>query len=383
MLCDLVGWEGGTETYLARTVPEFERAGLAVTLRARRVTEATAFGIAAQEIAWGSDAEPPAPAAAAEVARLIATLDPDFVYLSNVFDTGVVRAARGARRAVARVHDHRMFCPHGDRIYPQFRALCSHPMGGACLLNAVVHGCVEGAHSGTLRRLRAREELRAAVHELDGVSVGSEFMARMCVQNGVERARIGVVPPPVDPRSLESAPAPRPVSRRVLFAGRLVRDKGLDSLVRALGRIPPELRPALDVAGVPTHESDAMLALAPRLGVEVTMLGRLTRAGIDRAIDDARVVAVPSLWPEPFGMVGIEAQARGRPVVAYAVGGVPEWVGEAGFAVRRGDEAALARAIVTVIDDESWERFALAARRQGQAYTPAAHVSRLLEFVGI
>ena len=87
---------------------------------------------------------------------------------------------------------------------------------------------------------------------------------------------------------------------------------------------------------------------------------------------------MPSLWPEPFGMMGIEAYARGRPVAAYAVGGIPEWIGDGGIAVRRGDEAALARAIVEVLDERRWNQFAQAARRLAERYTPEAYADRLL-----
>jgi glycosyltransferase involved in cell wall biosynthesis len=339
-----------------------------------------AFGVVAAQIGWGADDEPPVASAALEVERLIEDVAPDIVLLSNVFDLGVVRAARGADRAFVRLHDHRTFCPHGDRIYPQFRAPCSVAMGGACILNALVHGCVRGVHPETVRRLRAREHLAEAVRALDGAIVSSEFMAGLCVTNGIERERILITPPPVDPRSLATPPLPMPADRRLLFAARLIPDKGLRSLVRALARIAPPERPALDVAGAATPELEAVESLAAERGVVLNHLGRIGPAEMERAIDAVRAVAVPSLWPEPFGLLGIEAQARGRPAVAYAVGGVPEWIGSAGIAVPRGDEAALARAIVEVTDDERWKELAVRARQQAARYAPPAHAARILEF---
>jgi len=96
------------------------------------------------------------------------------------------------------------------------------------------------------------------------------------------------------------------------------------------------------------------------------------------AIDDAAAVAVPSLWPEPFGLIGIEAQARGRPAVGYDVGGIPEWIGDAGIAVPRGDQPALASAIRKVLDERTWLRFAASARRRSESYRLDAHVERFL-----
>jgi hypothetical protein len=324
---------------LARVLPEIARRDVALTIRGRVVRDAGAFGVTAEQIAWGADEAPPSAAGAAAVAKTIDDIRPDAVFLSNIFDLGVVRAARAVPRAIAHLHDHRAFCPHGDRIYPQFRALCSNPMGTACIVNSVLHGCVEGPRPATLRRLQSRERLKTALLALDGINVGSEFMAGLCARNGVASERVRALAPPVDPLSLATPPAPLPDERRLLFA---------------------------------------VAAGAAAMGVRLSLLGRQDRAAFAATLDRARAVAVPSLWPEPFGMMGIEAYARGRPVAAYAVGGIPEWIGDAGIAVSRGDEAALARAIVEVLDASRWKQFSSAARLQAARYTPEAYVDRLL-----
>jgi glycosyltransferase involved in cell wall biosynthesis len=169
----------------------------------------------------------------------------------------------------------------------------------------------------------------------------------------------------------------------VLFAGRLVRDKGLRSLIEALGKLPRDVRPELAVAGAPTRDSQPLPDLAARLGVRLTMLGQLNSSELNAAIDASSLVAVPSLWPEPFGLVGIEAQARGRPVVAYDVGGISEWMGEAGILVPRGDEGAFARAIATVLEPARWSAFSAAALRQAAKYSIDAHVDSLLDVIAL
>jgi glycosyltransferase involved in cell wall biosynthesis len=117
--------------------------------------------------------------------------------------------------------------------------------------------------------------------------------------------------------------------------------------------------------------------------VHVTMLGQLNSREVNAAIDASSLVAVPSLWPEPFGLMGIEAQARGRPVVAYDVGGISEWMGDAGILVPRGDTGALARSISTVLEPASWNAFSEAALRQAAAYSIDAHVDSLLGVIAL
>jgi len=83
----------------------------------------------------------------------------------------------------------------------------------------------------------------------------------------------------------------------------------------------------------------------------------------------ASVVAVPSLWPEPFGLSGLEAGIHGVPAVAFDVGGIREWLrdGVNGVLVReRGDAIAMGRALAAVLGD------AAALRRLGEGATTIA-----------
>jgi glycosyltransferase involved in cell wall biosynthesis len=96
----------------------------------------------------------------------------------------------------------------------------------------------------------------------------------------------------------------------------------------------------------------------------------------------ADLLAVPSVWPEPFGLVGIEAGCVGLPAVAYEVGGIAEWLvpGRSGE-VAPGDPptvAGLADAIVRALQDPARH----ASLRRGawevaSQFTMAAHMSRL------
>jgi glycosyltransferase involved in cell wall biosynthesis len=377
VLCDVVGAEGGSESAMERYLPELVRAGLNVRVLARRVTDPQRFGVPARALAWGDEYAEPSTGAANAISEEIKSERIGVVLCSNVFDPAVLDAARRARRCVVHVRDHRVFCPNGDRLFPSFSRPCAAPMGRACLVNSLLHGCVCGPRARTVQRLRARERTAAATRRYDAFVVSSRFMAQLCARNGIAPERIHVLEPPIASESVAGHVAPPPALPRVLFAGRVVPAKGLRSLIRATARIAAELRPEVRVAGDVTPELNACIELARTLEVRITTLGWCDGNALSRAIDGVHAVVIPSLWPEPYGLLGIEAQARGRPAVAYAVGGIPEWIGDAGECVTRGDEAALARAIATVTDPSRWPIYSAAACARAFAHDLVTFGERL------
>jgi glycosyltransferase involved in cell wall biosynthesis len=139
---------------------------------------------------------------------------------------------------------------------------------------------------------------------------------------------------------------------RLLCIGRLIPIKGHLVLLRALAQARAQLPDVtLDVAGRGPL-APALKAYAREVGVEdaVRFLGFVSP--VQAAIQDAAVVVVPSLG-EGFGMVALEAMERARPVIASAVGGLPEIVadGETGLVVPPADAEALAEAIVSLAGD--------------------------------
>jgi glycosyltransferase involved in cell wall biosynthesis len=380
VLCDRVGDDGGAERYWETVVPGLLRRGVRVQLLARFVSAgASRYGTVAHEICWGGEDDAPSAGAAQAVAEALRAEPPDAILTANVFDTAVLDAVRAAGpRWLVRLHDHRAFCPTGDRVYPQFASPCSAAMGNACRAATLLRGCVHGPRASSFERISAREAVRDRLTQADGMVVASRHMDAICRTNGVAAERIAIAPSPLPDAAFADRPA-EPTGRSIVFAGRLTPRKGLCSLVRALGRLPAAQRPRLVVAGEGAAEEQAARAEAARLGVTVEWLGRVGAPELRRAIDDALAVAVPSLWPEPFGLVGIEGQARGRPAVAYRVGGIEDWIADAGIAVRRGDEAALAEAIRSVLDEQTWSAFASKARTHAEAYRLDAHLDRLLQ----
>jgi glycosyltransferase involved in cell wall biosynthesis len=219
-------------------------------------------------------------------------------------------------------------------------------------------------------------------HSLDlhGYVVGSRYMAEHVAAHGFVRDRIHVLPLSVgEPRRAASERAP--ADGTVLFVGGLVRGKGLDVLFDAVAATPAVR--ALWVAGTGRQEPELRRRAARLgLGARVQWLGRLDAEALEDAYARAAVVVVPSRAPETFGLAGLEASARGIPVIASDVGGLREWLEpEAnGVLVPSNDASALASALDRVLRDRPLaERLGAEGRvRYERRHRPEQHDAALV-----
>lgn len=175
----------------------------------------------------------------------------------------------------------------------------------------------------------------------------SEFTRSHALGLGLDLPRTGVAHSGIHPDFLGPAP-PAEWRWRMLYVGRLDRRKGIDTAVEALAHLPPEARLTL-VGGWNDREERRLAEMAERLdaGGRVVFAGERDRGELIAAYEDADVVLFPVRWNEPWGLVPLEAMARGRPVVATGQGGSGEYLrdGENALLFPADDAAALAAAV--------------------------------------
>jgi len=216
----------------------------------------------------------------------------------------------------------------------------------------------------------------------------SNHMATEMLRNGVHRERVHVVPPFVTLESVMTRRTSTDRTCRLLYLGRLERLKGVDALLRALSLVATRLnrRTHLTVAG-DGGEREALTRLAAEISskdprVSIQFSGWIDEAERTGLLADADALVVPSMWPEPFGLVGLEAAAAGVPAVAFRVGGIPEWLrdGETGcLASPAGDRvSALAEAIVRCVGSPH-----VLARLGEEARRAVAHSTLDLHVAGL
>ena len=143
----------------------------------------------------------------------------------------------------------------------------------------------------------------------------------------------------------------RPIE--LAFVGRLVSDKGASLLLDALGRLKGRgLAPRLVVVGRGPEEP-ALRRQAEALGLldRVELAGPHRGGALAALLNQCRILVVPSLWAEPFGIVALEGIACGSVVVGSAGGGLSEAIGPCGVTFPNGDAAALAERLAELLLD--------------------------------
>ena len=388
------GCFGGTEEYIALLAAQLARRGVRSHLVCGLVTGALPADLSSVHLVDGLASRRPRPGTGHELASVIARLDPDVIYLHNVFDPAAVLALatlpdRGP--LIWYVHDHYLTCLSELR-WRRDVGSCPQRLGHGCLANIGEGHCVLRYPHRSLgaTELRERLALSRSLGAADAIVVVSEYMRSLLADAQPHLAdRIHLVPRPIrDLGALRPRHRATPADPAVItFAGRITPEKGLAVLIEALAAVhgsgPIELR----IAGVIEHDTywshcqriqQSATTANPHL--TVTYLGHLDYPTTDDLFRQSDIVALPSQWPEPLGAVAIEAMSAGATVIASNIGGLDTALVDRhnGLLIDPPDIPAWSAAIQSLLHDpERARRLGAQAHRDTADRTTADHLQAL------
>jgi spore coat protein SA len=241
----------------------------------------------------------------------------------------------------------------GDTVYVHNRPEFAIALGA--IRNCKNVKLVLHMHNSHLSALPENYRLRLPV---DGVVFCSQFLRSEIEDSASDSTRTVVIPNGADESAFYPVRQEQPVDNRtpvVLFVGRLVPDKGVHTFVNAM-RLLKQKR--VDVIGRIVGETEFgsnrstpyVNELKRQKPENVEFLSYISGEALGIEFRRANIFCCPSLFNEPFGMVNVEAMASALPVVASAVGGIPEVFREGGAVLfPRGSETELANAIEDLI----------------------------------
>ncbi|HEX2031542.1 MAG TPA: glycosyltransferase family 4 protein [Actinomycetota bacterium] len=281
----------------------------------------------------------------ARIRRAITELRPDVVHVHEplVPSASMLAVLAGGRPAVATFHAHAERSRLLDVAAPLVRPVW--------------------------RRLDARIAVSRAAASFVGSRLGDRIAV---IPNGVDVERFAT----------GSAAEDLPAGRRILWVGRLDRQKGFPVAVRAFAELAAREPDLWLVVGGEGRDRSALDALSADVRERVVMLGAVSRDRLPAYHAGADVFVSPALGQESFGLVLVEAMAAGVPVVATDIAGYREVVrdGVDGLLVPPGDHAALASAVRRVLSEPALAgSLRVAGRARAASYDWGAVVERIEE----
>jgi len=312
------------------------------------------------------------PTAYREVKRVLREYKPDVIQLHTMYELSpsVLFALKGYPTVVT---------VHGAEDYFMGLLTWAFPK----------HFFVEGAEEFTKENLNIQGKFHYLFHKYcvypvyavglrytDTFLVMSEYMKELLAKEG---KRAIVIPNATELFAYSKISA---AAANLLYVGRLEKIKGVQVAIDALVQVREKRGDAtLTIAGTGPYEhvlKDKVRELG--LGEHVHFVGHVNRDRLYELYCEATVLLIPSLWPEPFGKVGIEAMSVGRPVVASDVGGVREWLtdSEVGYLVEKGNSKELAEKVLALVSDTSrLEHMSENARKQAEHYSIERYVDHI------
>jgi len=387
---------GGVETYLDTVIPLLEAAGHEIALLSEYDAPSTSrpIGRSASAPAW-CVAEIGATRAIDSVQRW----RPEMIFTHGLFNLEIERRALAITSAIAFAHDYRATCISGAKAFA-FPATtpCMRRFGKGCLVNFYPRRC-GGLNPLTMltdfSRASARLELLRSCRAL---VTASEFVRAEYVRNGLAAEAVHCIGLPVADRGDVRAETTEKSARvssdplRLLFAGRMEPLKGGGVLLDALPLIFSALSRPLTVTFA--GDGGARFEWARRAravnyrnsAIRVEFTGWVEPPTLAALFDSSDLLVVPSLWPEPFGLVCPEAGIRGLPAAAFAVGGVSEWLTDGvNGALAYGlppAPANLANAIIRCLRDPAeHRRLRIGAIELARRFSPERHLKALMDVI--
>ena len=249
---------------------------------------------------------------------------PDIAYLHALHELDFQEALIDAFPSVAFAHGYYGLCISGSKTWKNAPAQpCGKKFDWQCLLHFHAKQCGGSNPITMLKDFRRQSRQLDLLRRCDAILTHNGQMRREYEAHGIKALSLShfVEPPTVPPlqRRFPTTPA-------LIYIGRFDPLKGGQILLEALPLLNRPLK--LKMLGSGPAEADwkkrAAQISSPTLQIEFP--GWLPREAKDAALAESDLIIVPSLWPEPFGQVGLEANQLGVPAVAFDSGGISNWL---------------------------------------------------------
>ena len=374
--------KGGVETYMLAVLPLLREQGLDLAV-VYETGDSSNFPASIQLNGLGSSHFSTDRTVENRLREVLAWEKPDLLHIHNVQNVGVYKASLDYGPTLITAHDFRTVCPASMFFYKKTQEICGRKRGLGCFTTTLKKGCMTLSPGYATYSYHRTGWISKKSSKLARVIAPSQGAKERLVKSDFNREQISVLPYfcPVEP---VKEPRPIPKTPTITFIGRMTGNKGPKYFFEALGKLPDFVRGKI-VGSIDDETERQIYDYANEQGWQRDRLDVhrwATPSEIMDVLDNTTVFIFPSLWSETLGIVGIEAMARGVPVVASDVGGVREWLydGKNGYLVEPKNPEQICEAVLKLIaSDETLIEFGMRCIETiNEKFLPTSHVDKLI-----
>lgn len=296
---------------------------------------------------------------AMRVKAALEIFQPDLIYVHKMADLEVIETLIDSGIPLVRmVHDHDIYCMRSYKYHYFSRKICTRAAGPYCVFGCGAFLSRNHGKGFPIQFVSYRDKKReiSLNQKFDRMIVVTQYMKDELLRNGFAPEKIEILPPVPrmgDP-NLRSNFSDRNL---IVYAGQIIRGKGVDILLESLARltVPFECIILGDGSHRPFCEK---LSKKLKLDDRVRFIGFVPQEELKDFYRECTVMAISSVWPEPFATIGMEAMRYGIPVVAFDAGGIKDWLidGQNGFLVPWMDRDKYAARLEQILTNKTLAR---------------------------
>lgn len=290
-----------------------------------------------------------------QVENTINNYNIEVCHIHEVANLNIIEYLVDKLPVVVHLHNYSWWCPGTQLFYASSNDICPLSLSWKCIPNAYIKRCNNRHPVNLFRSITDSLDKRKLCQQNIRFIAGSEYMKNRAAQAGIPAEKISVVSNGIDQHRFEDIQKPvlNLEPGYILYVGRLAQSKGVIHLLEAFEKIK-HLNKKLVLVGDGYYKAE-IEAYIKKLNLQdyVCLTGIKAGSELSWLYLNCSVVIFPSVWAEVFGNVGLEAMAASKPVVAFDVGGVSQWLEDnvTGFLVTRKDVNELADKIAKLIEN--------------------------------
>lgn len=322
----------------------------------------------------------------AEIKKVCEEHDIELINIQTNYSKVVALACSKVRPTIKTTHMTDMVCPGRTKFWAKKLEPCTIKYSIGCYYNGIRNGCCS---KHPLRFLKAFKnidfECQKAPTHYKAIIIMSEYIRKQSILAGIPESKLSLNPYFTDhyeEKDLKDTSTDN--VKRILFLGRLVRTKGVEFLIESVNLLLEKRADIiLDIVGDGRDMALFKSLVKPAHSDKIIFHGWKKRAEVDQLLNDCYLMVFPSIYPEAFGISGIEAMIRAKPVIGFNVGGVSTWLdhNKTGFLVEPKNLEQLSEKINILLDDQAlYKSFSRTARLTAiKKFSAAVHINKIKE----